>query len=126
MTPVVYDAGALIAAERNDRQLWADHRVRLEMGVVPVVPAPVVAQVSRSPRQAQLHRLLRGCRVEPFDEVRAHRVGALLAKSRTSDVVDGLVVIMAIERRATIVTSDRADIEPLLQSVRARLRVIEV
>ena len=126
MTPVVYDAGALIAAERHDRRLWADHRVRLELGVVPIVPAPVVAQVSRSPRQAQLRRLLRGCRVEPFDEARAHRVGALLANSGTSDVVDALVVAIAIERTAAIVTSDRADLERLLRSVRARLRVIEV
>ena len=31
--PVVYDAGALIAAERNDRRFWAEHRVRLELGI---------------------------------------------------------------------------------------------
>ena len=74
MMNVVYDAGALVAAERNDRRLWADHRVRLEAGVVPVVPAPVVAQVSRSPRQAQLRRLLRGCDVPALDEATAHAV----------------------------------------------------
>jgi hypothetical protein len=44
---IVYDAEALIAAERNDRALGADHRVRLEQGTVPVIPV-VVAHVSRS------------------------------------------------------------------------------
>ena len=45
MSGAVYDAGALVAAERNERTLWAEHRVRLETGMVPIVPAPVVAQV---------------------------------------------------------------------------------
>ncbi len=61
MRAVVYDAGPLIAAERNERRFWAEHRARLEMGIVPCVPTVVVAQVSRSARQAQLRRLLRGC-----------------------------------------------------------------
>jgi hypothetical protein len=26
MTEVVYDAAVLIAADRNDRRIWADHR----------------------------------------------------------------------------------------------------
>jgi hypothetical protein len=30
MSDVVYDAGALIAAERNDRAFWDDHGVRLD------------------------------------------------------------------------------------------------
>ena len=54
MSGVVYDAGALIAAQRNDRALWADHRVRLEQGMIPIVPAAVIAQVNRSLHQAQL------------------------------------------------------------------------
>ncbi|MEA2501904.1 MAG: hypothetical protein QOD01_2015, partial [Actinomycetota bacterium] len=45
---VVYDAGVLVAADRNDRTVWADHRARLELGTVPLTTAPVVAQVSRS------------------------------------------------------------------------------
>ena len=46
---VVYDAGVLVAAERGDRKVWADHRVRLEIGALPVTTAPVIAQVTRSP-----------------------------------------------------------------------------
>src|SRR6185295_5897265 len=48
VTSVVYDAGALVAADRNERRMWAEHRVRLELGLSIAVPAPVLAQVSRS------------------------------------------------------------------------------
>jgi hypothetical protein len=42
MTTVVYDAAVLIAADRNERGAWAEHKARLEPGVVPVVPTPPV------------------------------------------------------------------------------------
>lgn len=125
MSEVVYDAGALIAADRNDRAFWADHRVRLEAGVIPFVPAPVVAQVSRSPRQAQLRRLLRGCDVLIFDEARAHRTGAVLARGASTDIVDGAVVEAASEA-AVIVTSDRPDIARLLDAVGSAAPIVDV
>jgi hypothetical protein len=84
MKPVVYDAGTLIAADRGERLVWAQHRLRLEAGIVPMVPSPVVAQASRTPRQVQMRLLLRGCEVVSFDEADAHRAGAPLGKSRTS------------------------------------------
>lgn len=125
MRSVVYDAGPMIAAERNDRRFWAEHRVRLELGIVPCVPSVIVAQVSRSPKQAQRRRLLRGCEVVPLDEAGAHRAGALLAKSGTSDIADATVVSLASARTADIVTSDRADIEHLASCTRSRLRVVD-
>ena len=121
----MYDAGALVAAERNDRRLWAAHRVRLEAGVVPIVPAPVVAQVSRSPRQVQLRRLLRGCEVLALDESIAHDVGRLLGRSGTADIVDATIVVMAIATRAEIVTGDPNDISRLANAAGARLGIIE-
>ena len=54
MNNFVYDTAVLVAADRNERRSWAEHKARLELGFVPLVPAPVVAQVSRSPQQAQL------------------------------------------------------------------------
>lgn len=126
MRAVVYDAGALIAAERNDRGLWAQHRVRLELGIVPCVPAPIVAQVSRSPRQVQLRRLLRGCEVVALDEAGAHHAGALLGESGTADVADAALVSLAVSRAADVVTSDREDIERLVSKTRTRIVVIEV
>ena len=113
--PVVYDAGALIAADRGDRRLWADHRVRLEGGVVPLVPAPVVAQVSRAPSQAQLRRFLRGCEVVPMTEPDSHAVGALVSRAGTSDVIDAVVALVAAQRHANAVTSDLAEIQHLLR-----------
>jgi hypothetical protein len=109
----VYDAGLLIAADRNDRDVWADHRARLELGVVPRTTGPVVAQVSRSPRQVQLRRLLRGCDIVGFVPEQADEVGELLGRSGTTDVVDAHVVLTAARMGATVYTSDEEDIERL-------------
>jgi hypothetical protein len=126
MNPAVYDAGALVAADRNERTMWADHRVRLEAGIIPLAPAPVVAQVSRSGRQAQLRRFLRGCDVIAFDEADAHAAGRLLGRSQTTDVVDAAVVVLAIAQAAEIVTDDRDDIASLLVAARSSLPVVDV
>ncbi len=126
MNPVVYDAGALIAADRNARQVWADHRVRLEAGIIPVVPAPVVAQASRSPAQVQLRRLLRGCDVVALTEHAAHAAGHLLGQAGTSDIADAAVALAAADRHADVVTSDPDDIRRLLQAARSASRIIAV
>lgn len=126
MNVVVYDAAVLVAADRNDRQTWNDHRTRLETGILPVVPAPVVAQVSRSPRQAQLRRFLSGCRVAPFTEDEAHEAGRLLGITKTTDVVDAVVVTTAVRQNATILTGDPGDIERLARASGREVSVIAV
>lgn len=126
MKPVVYDTGVLIAADRSERRIWADHRVRLEGGTVPMVPTPVVAQASRSPKQAQMRRLLRGCEVVPFDEPAAHTAGALLGKTRTKDVVDAAVAALAVQHGADIVSDDAADIRRLLSAARAKVTILDL
>jgi hypothetical protein len=126
VTPVVYDAGVLVAADRNARQVWAEHRVRLESGIIPVVPAPVVAQVSRSPAQVQLGRLLRGCDVVSLTERGAHAAGQLLGRAGTSDVVDAVVAHSAAGLRADVVTGDHADIARLLQAAQASCQIIDL
>lgn len=126
MSGFVYDAAVLVAADRNDRRTWAEHKARLELGVVPAVPTPVVAQVSRSPRQAQLRRFLTGCEVVPLIESEAHEAGRLLCKSRTADVVDAVVVTIAVRRRATILTSDTDDIRRLVVASARELPVVAV
>ena len=123
---VVYDAGVLIGADRNDRNIWADHRARLERGLIPITTAPVVAQVSRSARQVPLRLFLRGCRVEPFSGDQAHGVGALLAKTKTADVVDAHVAIVASSFQAEILTSDPSDLKPLADRLRPRPHVRSV
>jgi hypothetical protein len=126
MRSTIYDAGVLIAADRNERRVWAEHRVRLEAGVLPVAPAPVVAQASRSPRQAQLRRFLRGCEIAVLDEARAHRAGVLLGKARTKDVVDASVVVLAVERSADVVSDDAHDLRRLIAASRADTAIHDI
>ena len=116
MSGFVYDAAVLVAADRNERRSWAEHKARLELGVVPLVPAPVVAQVSRSPQQAQLRRFLAGCVVVPLGENQAHEAGRLLARTGTSDVVDAVVVTVALRNEAVILTGDPDDIKRLVSA----------
>ena len=116
MSAVVYDAAVLVAADRNERRAWAEHKARLELGIVPLVPAPVVSQASRSPRQAQLRRFLTGCVVVPLDETGAHEAGRLLGSTKTSDVVDAVVVTTALRNKAAILTSDPDHIKRLVRA----------
>jgi predicted nucleic acid-binding protein len=126
MKPVIYDAGVLVAADRNVRAVWADHRARLEAGIIPVVPAPVIAQVSRSPLQVQLRRLLRGCDVIPLTEQRAHAAGELMGRAATSDVVGAVVARTAADLHADVLTGDRADISRLIQAAGAPSLIIDI
>jgi predicted nucleic acid-binding protein len=126
VSSVVYDAAVLVAADRNERRTWAEHKARLEFGIVPLVPAPVVAQVSRSPQQAQLRRFLAGCAVVPLGESEAHEAGQMLGKTGTTDVVDAVVVTIAVSRKAIILTSDPDDIKRLVRASGRDVAVIAV
>ena len=125
MTAIVYDASVLIAADRNDPRVWHKHTQRLALAIIPLVPSAVVAQVSRSPRQVQLRRFLRGCKVIPLQEDDAHAVGRLLGAAGTNDVVDGCVVTLAADRGAGVVTSDRDDIERLATAAESVVPVLD-
>ncbi len=126
MSGVVYDAGVLVAADRNERRSWAEHKARLEFGIVPLVPAPVVAQVSRSPQQAQLRRFLTGCAVVPLGESDAHEAGRLLGMTGTTDVVDAVVVTLALRDNSVILTGDTNDIRRLLRASGREVAVVAV
>jgi hypothetical protein len=119
--PYVYDAGALIAIDSNDRRMWAIHHLALEDGRLIVVPAIVVAQAWRNgSRQALLARFLRTCQVEPTMLENAKAAGALCGKAGTSDVVDATVVVVALAHGAIVFTSDATDIAVLARSSGAR------
>ena len=112
MTSYVFDAGALIAFERDNHDVLAlMERIRLRRGTV-VIPAPVVGQVWRDgARQAELARLLGSAttRVVPMDESQARAAGRLCGITRTHDVIDAAVVVCAHEHDLPIVTSDPKD-----------------
>jgi hypothetical protein len=127
MAGVTYDTGALIAADRDSRQLWALHAGYSREGVVPLVPAPVLAQAWRGgARLARLARLLRMCDVEPMTEELARSVGVLAGKAGHDDIVDVAVVEGAIRRGDAVVTSDAAHIAKIAASVASTLWIESV
>ena len=126
MPGITYDTGALIAAERGDRRLWALHRRALERGVVPCVPAGVLAQGWRGGPQPQMSRMLAGCRVEDLDETRARSAGAACAVAGTSDDVDAAVIVGAAARADLVVTSDAADLSRLRDALGVELQLHEI
>ncbi|HEY6988481.1 MAG TPA: PIN domain-containing protein [Bryobacteraceae bacterium] len=97
-----------------------------EIWVVPLVPAPVLAQVSRSPQQTQLRRFLSGCAVVPLGESEAHEAGRLLGKARTADVIDAVVVTVALRQKAMILTSDLEDMKRLVRASGRQVAVVTI
>jgi predicted nucleic acid-binding protein len=126
MSSFIYDDAVLVAADKNDRRTWAAHKARLELGAVPLVPAPVVAQVSRSPRQAQLRRFLAGCSIVPMDEAQAHEAGRLLAITKTTDVVDAVVATIAIRTNGVVLTSDPEDLSRLVHASGREVGIVSI
>jgi hypothetical protein len=121
---VTYDTGALVAADRGERRMWARHHALLTLRVVPVVPTAVVAQAWRGgARQARLARLLRGCELDALTDAQARAVGELLAHTGTADIVDACVVDGALRRRDVIVS---ADLDDLSLIGRASGRTVEI
>ncbi len=124
MGGVTYDTGALVAAERDDRRMWALHAGYLAEEVIPTVPAPVLAQAWRGgPRQASLSRLLRMCDTEPMSEELARNAGALAGRSDHDDIVDVSVVEGAARRGDAVVTSDVTHIRKIAEAAGTRLRI---
>jgi hypothetical protein len=127
MGGVTYDTGALVAAERNNRQMWALHAGYLAEEVIPTVPAPVLAEAWRSgSRQASLSRFLRMCDTEPMGEGQAKNVGVLAGRSDHDDIADVCVVEGAVRRGDAVVTSNATHIRRIAEAAGARLRIESV
>jgi hypothetical protein len=114
--PVVLDAGALIAFERNDAKVRTLIELAMTHGRTLHVTAGVIAQVWRDgARQARLARLLGSgwLDVHALDLDEAQAVGVLCGRSGTHDVVDASVALLARRLRAVVVTSDADDLRRL-------------
>ena len=124
---LVLDAGAFAAVERADRETMALLKHELIEGRVPVTHAGVVGQVWRggSGKQAQLARLLAAVEVAAIDEELGRRVGLLLSASRTRDVIDAAVVLLA-EDGDLILTSDARDLKPLAAAAGVHVELVPV
>lgn len=116
MPGITFDAGGLIALDRNDRRVVALLSHASTAAVDVTVPASALAQAVRDPsRQVRLSRLLRQPTtvVVALDRVDASAVGRLLALTGTSDVVDAHVVVCARRSGQAVVTSDAGDLRRL-------------
>jgi hypothetical protein len=103
---LVYGVGGLRAAARGDRMLWALHRAALSNGIVPVVPAPAIAEVFRTEaRGDRLDSLLDGTTVEEVGAERARRVGELAARADTADLVAVATAETAARRNCAVVAA---------------------
>lgn len=113
MKEVVLDAGALIAIERGDQALRAYVLLATRGLVNLTTSSAVVAQVWRGGgRQARLSRLLNSELLSeaPLATTASRRIGVLSAATGATDVVDGHVALLAMERQALVLTSDPDDI----------------
>ena len=125
---LILDTGGLLA--------WAEARptvraivltaARREIAIL--VPAVVIAQAIRGGRRdAALNHVLKQAWIVPTTESLARQAGVLLGSTGTTDVVDALVAVQALQHLpSTILTSDPGDLRLLLQqdSASSRVRVI--
>lgn len=113
MSGVTFDAGGLIALDRNDRRVLALVARAAERRMRITIPATALAQAMRNPaRQARLSRLIRqaGTDLIALNGPDATAVGLLLARTATADVVDAHVAVCARRAGQAVVTSDAADL----------------
>jgi predicted nucleic acid-binding protein len=113
MTAFVLDAGALIAVDRGDHAMHDKIQAALRKGT-PVRTNPnAVAQVWRNgAKQSRLARLLRDVEIEPITREDGYRAGELLGVTRTKDVVDATVALLA-KTGDRLYTSDPNDLGTL-------------
>ncbi len=118
---ITFDAGGLIALDRNDRKVIALVARAIERGMHITIPSTALAQAIRNPaRQARLRRLIRqpGTDLVALDGAGATAVGLLLARTGTADIVDAHVVICAQKAGQSVVTSDPVDLNRLAPELR--------
>ena len=121
MSGITFDAGGLIALDRNDRRVLALIARTMQLGLRITIPATALAQAIRNPaRQARLSRLIRqpGADLVALDGPDATAVGLLLAQSGTADVVDAHVVVCARRAGQAVVTSDAAELGRIAPDLR--------
>ena len=116
MAALILDTGALIAIDRGDRRVGAMLHEAARHRIDAITSCVCVAEAWRDPaRQARLSRALAGVVERPLNPAAARRCGTLLAKTRTSDVADVAVAMLA-RADDVVLTSDAGDIKHLLDT----------
>jgi hypothetical protein len=121
---IVLDSGALIAVERNDREMIAIIKRERSENRTPLSHGGVIGQVWRG-GQASLARLLFGVEVQAIDDGFGRRVGVLLGTAGTADVVDAAVVLLAGDGD-DIFTSDPNDLRELALAAGTHVELIAI
>jgi hypothetical protein len=124
---LVLDAGALVAVERADRDTIALIKQELLAGRSPRTHGGVIGQVWRggSGRQVNLARLLPALQISGLDEGLGRRVGILLTRTRTTDVIDAAVILLAADGDF-ILTSDPEDLVSLAAAAGLHVDIVPV
>lgn len=123
MPSIVYDTGALLAAERHNPDFLALHDELTAARIRPIVPVVVLAQAWRGGPQHHMSRVLKGCEIMTDDQHIGRAAGVACAASATSDVVDAIVVATAVRHQAPIVTSDPGDLSHIADSIGVKVRL---
>ncbi len=120
---IVFDTGALVALERDDREMWVRLREAVKADLPVLVPVGALAQAWRGgPRQARLARAVADLELASFDDI-ALAAGELCGKAGTADVVDSSVALVAARSGVThLYTSDPEDLGRLLQAAGRKRR----
>lgn len=128
---LILDAGGILALARGGGDARAILERATREGYVVVIPTPILAQVHRGGRdRARIDLVVnRVDALMPTSARAARLAGEMLAKAGTADAVDAIVVAEALlSAPALIMTSDREDLERLLEGEpeAARVRVLAV
>lgn len=122
---VVLDAGALIALDRNERAMWVRVKGLEQAGELPVTHGGVVGQVWRAgSRQARLATALAGTDVRPLDRDLGRAAGELLGRTRSADVIDAALALLAVDGDE-IITADRDDFEILTAATGQHVELVQ-
>lgn len=99
----------------------------LQQDAVPLVTSgALVAQVWRDGgRQANLARMLAGVDVQALDRTVGRRIGELLGRVGSRDVVDAHVALL-VSPGGTLLTSDGAELRALLSELGTTASLIDV
>jgi hypothetical protein len=123
---LILDAGALVAVERANRDVIALIKRERLAGRTPITHGGIVGQVWRGGgRQANLARLLPGLDVVALDAALGRRAGALLARSRSTDVIDAALALLA-QDGDEILSSDPDDLRVLVAASGVHADVVDV
>ncbi len=126
MAGLTLDAGALIAADRDDKRFWSFWSVAVKRRTVATIPATIVAQAWRSPRNVRMAQVINQSIIEAYTFDIGRLAGQLCAAANKHDVVDAGLVVSASIRGDDILTTDPTDLLELAQVLGSSTRIMNL